>query len=90
MTESELAKIISAAVKLGMQRVEQRVESRLKALEDRGMAVTYTGVYEQGKGYRVGQLCTKSGDLWLCTADTILPPAAHPAGWKLIVKSGQA
>jgi hypothetical protein len=49
----------------------------------------YCGTFEQGKTYARGQLCTRSGGLWLAVAETSAPPTASSPAWQLVVRRGE-
>jgi len=65
------------------------LRTRIAALEARP-ALEYRGVFAgDGTAYRPGDLCTRSGSLWLCIAATTAAPAEAPSNWKLIAKGGR-
>lgn len=64
------------------------LEKRIEELEQRPASPTYEGTHTPGRKYSPGALVTKSGGLWLATAETIVEPGHHPQSWRLIVKSG--
>ena len=64
-------------------------DARLTGLETRSASVTYRGVYESETEYRPGELCTRSGSLWLCVKGTRGAPGSDAVGWLLVVKQGK-
>jgi hypothetical protein len=66
------------------------LEQKVATLEARP-AVEYAGIWQDGKTYPAGSLCTRSGSLWLATCgSTSVTPGDGNACWKLIVKQGKA
>jgi hypothetical protein len=62
------------------------LKTRVAELEARQLK--YSGVYQDGEVYRVGEMVTHSGSLWHCETTTASKPGAD-ATWKLCVKRGE-
>ena len=96
MTADELAQIANGFAPVMKKFVAQQIAeatgplvARIAALETQ-LAVKYCGTYRDGTDYVAGSLVTRSGALWLATADTHETPGTGSASWKLVVKSGHA
>jgi hypothetical protein len=55
---------------------------RIEEIEKRGMK--YAGVFEDGRNYEVGDLCTDRGSLWICKHPTQTRPPSKD--WQLVQK----
>ena len=87
LTTDQFADLVAAGVEAGCK----PLLARLKALEKRSPAgVTWAGVFEEGRSYPEGSLCTRKGGLWLALRDTAAVPGTVPAAWRLVCKEGQA
>ena len=75
--------------KVRNKRIDQ-IEAEILVLKGQPAGVHYEGIYEQGKTFPQGSLCTKAGSLWLALTDTIVPPGSNPNQWRLVVKKGDA
>jgi hypothetical protein len=62
---------------------------RVAELESKKLP-TYAGAHKEGTAYAAGSLVTRSGSLWLATAQTDETPGQGATSWRLIVKRGEA
>jgi hypothetical protein len=65
-----------------------RLEARIRQLENRPPSPEYKGVHQAGTAYARGDLTTRSGGLWLAIENTVEVPGRSEQ-WRLIVKSGE-
>lgn len=64
--------------------------ARIEALEARPPAISYEGVWQEGKAYERGQFVTRGGAMWHANCATKAKPGeGDSADWTLAVKSGR-
>ena len=63
-----------------------QLEARIAALEAKP-SVKFTGTWERGKSYSIGDATTHHGGLWICQAETTGEPSKDFTSWRLAVKS---
>jgi hypothetical protein len=80
---------LADAILSGIAAQTADIRERLAILEARP-EIKYAGTFALGKTYQPGNLCTRSGALWLCCESDVTTQPGTDAKWKLIVKSGDA
>lgn len=87
ITKGELESIARGVVE-GLKPGWERLQARIKALEDRP-TVRYVGTHQTGLQYQPGELLTRGGSLWLCLKATSTTPGLDDS-YRLVVKQGKA
>lgn len=85
MNAQDLADVIAEAITTATK----PLHARISALEGKAGSVSWRGTFDENQTYRIGDLITRSGGLWL----TVRPPAdgdlpGNSAAFKLIVRRG--
>ena len=62
---------------------------RIEELEQRP-EVKHVGVWKEGKAYRVNNLVTDKGGMWICRRATKTARPAQTKNWELVVKRAEA
>jgi hypothetical protein len=87
--ERDLAFVIVAAVKPLIKRLDA-AEARLSVIEQRPAGLAYRGVFDPNIGYAVGDVCTRSGSMWVSTLnENHAVPGDSAIGWVLSCKRGR-
>ena len=79
-----------------LKRVIEQRDAQIASLTQRVTALeaqklpTYAGAHKEGTAYASGSLVTRSGSLWLATAQTDETPGQGATSWRLVVKRGDA
>jgi hypothetical protein len=92
MTEKELAAVVSDAIKTACHPLWERaraLERRIVELEARP-TLRDAGVWQPGREYRNGDICTFQGGGWICrSAHVSVGTHPSPDAFRLFVKSGE-
>jgi hypothetical protein len=72
-----------------LQSQVKALEERIRGLEARGPGLRYVGVFEEGRLYSWGDVCTDRGSMWHCSQPTTDRPGEGQTSWKLCVKKGR-
>lgn len=62
---------------------------RIEQLEQRP-EVKHVGIWKEGKAYRVNNLVTDKGSMWICRRATKTARPGQTNCWELVVKRGEA